>query len=476
MRRVKIVARLWLPAIGAGFVLVITGSGFAALLAFALGGLIALTPVLEQGVSRLLRMVGTAFFVAGAAFVVLVTRLASPSRDQGVWQAAPARAVSESAYAKMPESRTWKSALRSTTALLLLLLLADVAVGSTLSDPPVIPQSERLESAPSVNPGDIEYQVQRDGERLYLTPTPGPRWQQTNLKSATTNWSNRDGRTTYNGSSRTSEPQRIAVIGGSAAFGLGQSDDMTVASELAKILESAGQNVEVKNFGVPGYTTVQAVSDLEDRMEQGLHVDTVVAYTGSNDVTLGLFGRRVPQTLLDGAMNVPSGPLTWWLNNSAVARAAGHQPVRRKPIVWRVLNIHFDGSWELSDRTGADASRDALYNLEEGYKALQLLAKERQLKVVIVYQPTWFEARLAQGDTKLVNMDDLGRELIGARWEAVRRSFLTAHPDTIDAARFVDNQPCWLDYTHTRGLCSAAIARQIVEHPQWEHATTKAAK
>lgn len=462
------VVQLWKPILGSSFVFLVTGSLLLASAAFSLGVLLVTVPSLERAVSLVLRVVGSTVFVVGAALVVFATRVIAPARTNGEWQAAPARQTSQSSYALLPRAPGMRGALRSTSILLLALAALDVAGGSAIPLPPLIPSVERLEKAPSVKPGDIEYQVQRDGEHLYLTPTPGPRWHQTNLKSATTNWTAEDGRRTFHAPSKSLNITRVVVIGGSAAFGLGQSDDMTIASEMSKILNTRGQHVQIQNFGVPAYTTSQAVRDLDDRINNGLRVDTVVVYSGFNDVALGFFGRRVPQTLLDGATTTPSGPLAWWANHSAVARLFGHQPVRRKPLVWRVLNTNFDGSWELSTRTGADASRDALYNLEEGYRDLQALAKKHDVHVLFVYQPTWFESELAPIDKELVIMDDVGRELVGARWEAVRRAFVSRHTDVIDAMRFTDNVPCWLDYSHTRGVCSDSIVSQILKTPQWQ--------
>lgn len=468
------VVRLWKPVLGCGLVMVVTGSLTATAAALGLGLLATLVGPVERGVHRVIRWVGTTIFVVGAALVVVATRIISPPRSNGDWQPAPPRDVSRSSYAHVPRKQSISGVVRSTSILFFVLAALDVAVGSVIAHPPLIPTNERIESAPSVEPGDIEYQVQLDGEELFLSPTEGPRWYQNTVRSQTTNWEDATGRKTYTPSKTSVSPRRIAIIGGSSAFGLGQSDYETIASELARTLPSVGQDAEIMNFGVPAYTTFQAVRDIENRIERGLQVDEVVAYTGFNDVALGFYGRRVPQTLLDGAEAPPRSPLAWYANHSAVARLLGHQPSRRKPIVWRVLNTNFDGTWELSTRTGVEASRDALYNLEQGYEALQSLSRDHSVRVTFVYQPTWFEASLAAIDTGLVAMDDLSRELVGGRWGAVRTQFLKDHPDAIDAARFVDGEPCWLDYSHTRGICSSAIARQIVKHPVWRTNSTEA--
>jgi hypothetical protein len=474
---VKAFSILCLPAFGAGLVFLVTGSITTAMCGLVIGVLIAVTPALKSAVSTAARTLGNTSFVLGAMFVVFLMRKMAPHKDQGAWRGSPVREVSSSAYSKIPRTRSWQSVVRSTAVLVFLVALLDTAVGSTLTDPPLVDPSERLERVPSVLPGDIEYQVQRDGEQLYLTPTPGARWHLNNMRSATINWNTDDGRKTYLSSSVTSESQRVAVIGGSAAFGFGQSDDMTIASELAEALSTAGTDVHVSNFGMPGYTTVQAVRDLEDRIQNGLRVDVVVAYTGVNELFLGFGGRRVPRTLLEGAAKVPDGPITWWLNNSAISRIAGRDPVFRKPLMRLApQGSNSDGSWRMANQPVDKSVRDSIYNLEEGYEALQELAKKHQLRVVFVYQPTWFEARLDPVDRKTLDLDEFARELLGSAWGEVRYLFLKAHEDVIDARGFVDSKVCWIDASHTRGKCSADIARQIVSDPNWSRALSGAAK
>ncbi len=464
----KIAARLCLPAGGAGLVFLVTSSYELTLLAFALGALVSVTPVLERAVSLISRAVGNTFFVIGAVFVVFVTRIIAPSRGGGTWKVSPYRSVSNSAYSSIPRTRTWKDALRGTTALVLLAAIFDIAIGSSLTNPPLIEPSSRIETAPSVKPGDIEYQVQIDGDNLYLKPTPGPRWYLNEIASETINWSAGEGRKTYNASSATSRAKQIAVIGGSAAFGFGQSDEMTIASGISRALTAEGRDVRVANFGIPGYTASQAVRDLEDRLQEGLRVDIVVAYTGANEVFLGLGGRRVPQTLLEGATKVPSGPLTWWLNHSALARISGREPVLPRPIMKRSLGSNSDGSWQIAVRPMKESVKDAVYSLEEGYKELQELGQKWGVKVVFVYQPTWYEAKLTTIDYEALNVDLFGRELLGASWHEIRYLFMSEHTDVIDAKNFIDNQTCWIDSSHTRGNCSDDIARTLVKHPQWQ--------
>lgn len=81
------------------------------------------------------------------------------------------------------------------------------------------------------------------------------------------------------------EPMTVWMFGGSAAFGLGQRDEHTVASELVRIAEVDGVSLEIRNFGVPGWTRVQEVSELERRLaSEPEPPDIVLFYDGFNDV------------------------------------------------------------------------------------------------------------------------------------------------------------------------------------------------
>jgi hypothetical protein len=123
-----------------------------------------------------------------------------------------------------------------------------------------------------------------------------------------------------------------------------------------------------------------------------------------------------------------------------------------------------------------ESVKDAVYSLEEGYKELQELGQKWGVKVVFVYQPTWYEARLTTIDYGALNVDVFGRELLGASWQAIRYWFLSAHADVVDAKSFIDNKTCWIDSSHTRGNCSDDIARALVNHPQWKLAVAETLK
>jgi hypothetical protein len=77
---------------------------------------------------------------------------------------------------------------------------------------------------------------------------------------------------------------RVWMFGGSTTFGLGQRDDHTIASELAKGADAAGIPIEVTNFGVHGDVHWNETQRLREALASGAAPpDLVVFYDGWND-------------------------------------------------------------------------------------------------------------------------------------------------------------------------------------------------
>jgi len=80
---------------------------------------------------------------------------------------------------------------------------------------------------------------------------------------------------------------RIFTFGGSAMWGVGDSDENTIASHLSKCLYDKGLLVEVSNFGVAGWITTQGVIELICQLQHGNVPDMVIFYDGDNNVWSG---------------------------------------------------------------------------------------------------------------------------------------------------------------------------------------------
>ena len=79
------------------------------------------------------------------------------------------------------------------------------------------------------------------------------------------------------------EPLRVAFFGGSTMFGVGQRDEHTIPSALARLAEMRGVPLEVHNYGMVAWVSWQEVLYLERLLSAGERYDLVVFYDGSND-------------------------------------------------------------------------------------------------------------------------------------------------------------------------------------------------
>lgn len=81
-------------------------------------------------------------------------------------------------------------------------------------------------------------------------------------------------------------PRRtVWFVGGSAAFGLGQRDDYTIASQLVRAAKADGVDLRVANMGTPGSTLVEELAVIEAHLRvDDDRPDLVVFYDGFNDV------------------------------------------------------------------------------------------------------------------------------------------------------------------------------------------------
>lgn len=95
------------------------------------------------------------------------------------------------------------------------------------------------------------------------------------------------------GSRRTWRPPKCAcrrlsvwLFGGSAAWGYYQSDERSLASQLARRAWDEGIALDVQNYAMPGYTLGQGVRTFADLTTLGPPPDLVIFHDGGNDLLL----------------------------------------------------------------------------------------------------------------------------------------------------------------------------------------------
>lgn len=97
---------------------------------------------------------------------------------------------------------------------------------------------------------------------------------------------------------KTEDSYRIALLGDSYAFGWGVNEDESFASVIEQTLNNQKTEeleVEVLNFGIPGYSTFQQVALFEDRVLD-FKPDAVLVYFIENDFGLPFFIKDVHQS------------------------------------------------------------------------------------------------------------------------------------------------------------------------------------
>lgn len=86
-----------------------------------------------------------------------------------------------------------------------------------------------------------------------------------------------------------STAENVFVFGGSTAFGLGVTNEETIASFLQEILNSrhGPRPVAVYNFGTPAYASRQEAAQLYDFLTSGVKPDVAVFIDGLNEMAWG---------------------------------------------------------------------------------------------------------------------------------------------------------------------------------------------
>jgi hypothetical protein len=108
------------------------------------------------------------------------------------------------------------------------------------------------------------------------------------------------------------DPIEVWFLGASSLYGIGQRDEHTIPSEVARLAEQDGIVLDVRNLGVSAYTNWQSLLRLQLELADGGRPDVVVTYDGVNEVPAYLWGGRgaepgtlfaddVQQRLLDTA-------------------------------------------------------------------------------------------------------------------------------------------------------------------------------
>jgi lysophospholipase L1-like esterase len=200
------------------------------------------------------------------------------------------------------------------------------------------------------------------------------------------------------------DPVKIFAFGGSAMWGVGARDDFTIASCLARDLESQGVRCQVTNFGESGYVSTQEVIALGQQLRDGNVPDLVIFYDGVNDIYSAYQQRRagLPQNEFHRAQefNVSQPRSYVALRLLCIRRSIGSLAVVRfsRNLLRRVgIDVDPDSSATYASTPAhSDAEREALFReVLAVYKGnMRMVATWENaygFKALFYWQPTVFD-------------------------------------------------------------------------------------
>jgi lysophospholipase L1-like esterase len=240
---------------------------------------------------------------------------------------------------------------------------------------------------------------------------------------------------------------RIAITGGSVAFGWRMRDADTIAVQMQEMLRARGlSNVTVYNFGIDSAVVVEELNLLK-RFRKTYNIDQVIFLTGTNDVTLNY-------------MRVASPP------DGFAGLIVGVNAFELLKVVRRLSASH--RSWDLIQKLDNEllpsvASRNTLL---DGLIAADEYCHASSLRCDFVLQPVLLSRREAVGPE--IRLTRTLREVY-PRYDAL---FTTIYRTAESAGLPVHNssdvfdqsaEPYFIDVTHLNEAGNRRLAARILE-------------
>ncbi len=277
-------------------------------------------------------------------------------------------------------------------------------------------------------------------------------WTVSNLRSAYINVSDGERRTIS--TSVSGKPLQIWLLGGSVAFGTGQRDDNTVASDLVRLAAADGMAVEVENLAVPATVNWQTTMLLAKLLEWRPKPDLVVVLDGENDVALqvGLMGTGQghsdePATLLDAEFE-------------KMLRS------RHQAGVASTIGIDVQQPQQSSGPVSPDDIADAIATrYGRGVDVARTLAAGAGVPIRFFWQPTLLrKSNLSDSDRSTLNrsgIDDSARRLATSVHSRIFEQLAPMGVEDLSAAYDGQSDPIYWDQVHTNELGASLLAKEM---------------
>jgi lysophospholipase L1-like esterase len=261
----------------------------------------------------------------------------------------------------------------------------------------------------------------------------------------------------------------IWIFGGSALYGTGVPDSLTLPSYLSREL-NANHCVELTNFGVEGYVNDQEMIVLESELKAGHQPDTVIFYDGFNDGLVGTVDPGIP------GVHIGYSTIKARLEGSVIARLdflrrSCAAQLATAPILKlfhrRLRPVPADAA------IGAKAIA-TVENYEQNLNIARALGKSRGFRVYAFWQPVvvYGHKPLALSERLLVDASSDPttpfQAMIPVYEEAQRRAASAAEFVFLGNLFDTVQEPVYFDWVHLspRGneIAAHAVAEYITAH------------
>jgi len=232
----------------------------------------------------------------------------------------------------------------------------------------------------------------------------------------------------------------VWFFGGSTMYGIGQRDDHTIPSVIARLAETDGIDIRATNFGVSADVNWQETIRFAEALETGLpRPDLVVFYDGVNDRGLASF--RVGDGNVDPRIS----------DRLAVS---DEERAQRAEMFPEWVEPQFDAARDEVEVELASSQ------YARGALAARALAAERGIPVVHVWQPQPFAKKVQPADAELyrrLGVDPAVVPVIAPTYHKIRDS---SGVEPIDLSGVFDeiNEPIFFDSSHTNEKGARIVA------------------
>lgn len=248
---------------------------------------------------------------------------------------------------------------------------------------------------------------------------------------------------------------KVWVYGASTVFGIGQRDDHTIPSELARAAWEAGFTIDVENRGIPGEQHWQEANRLRWDLTQGPQPDLVVFYDGASELVAAAWLNEHRM----GDVKRPIQPLTEEFLASEAIRSMFDTTLRgsstdRPPLPEGLVPADPPTQPPLS---ASGIGELAVRRYERSRVMSRDIAAANSLPIRWFWQPTRLSRPVVAGEPR-TDADDALRET----GQAARASLDDGVVDLSDILDSID-RPLFSDDVHHNETAARSIARSILD-------------